>query len=55
MKPRSKAEQQRAAKNVGAELVLGVAHQNGQRVPVRGKTLSKTQSALFGRFSHKEK
>lgn len=55
MKPKSKAAQRRAAKNVGADLTLGVACQNGQRVPVRGKPQSKPLAALLGRLNHKEK
>lgn len=55
MKPKSKAEQRRVAKNVGADLVLGIACQNHQRVPLRGKPQSKPLAALLGRLNHKEK
>lgn len=55
MKPLSKAAQQRAAKNVGADLVLGVAHLNGQRVPVRDPAPAKPLAALLGPFNLKGK
>lgn len=55
MKPKTKAAQERAAKNVGADLVLGVAHLNGQRVPVRNPALGKPLAALLGRFNLKGK
>jgi len=55
MKPLSKAAQQRAARNVGADPVLGAAHLNGQRVPVRDPAPAKPIAALIGRFNLKEK
>jgi len=53
MKPLSKAAQQRAARNVGADPVLGAAHLNGQRVPVRDPAPAKPIAALIGRLKLK--